>query len=299
MEKRKGFTLIELLVVIAIIALLLAIIMPSLQRARNSARAVVCQSNLKQFGIIFHILEEDYPGFLFSPDNQYFPLLLSNTSQNKVDKGLRKEKIYLCPMALTRSKRLLQGSLIRGYENSEIVIPTGETLDHLENCYLGSAFKAWECMDLKLFLADPNMSIGSYGMNVNLGSTTLLFKKSTRGGIPSIMIKPWKLGTTNSYSLKNPSKIPVLLDSASPWSIFFWPDQSPPLIEEEETSCCINRHNGGVNSLFMDWSVRKVGLKELWKLKWHEEYNTNGPYTLAGGVTLEKWPLWMRGFKDY
>jgi hypothetical protein len=48
-----------------------------------------------------------------------------------------------------------------------------------------------------------------------------------------------------------------------------------------------------------DWSVRKVGLKGLWTLKWHREYNTGGPWTRAGGVRAEDWPAWMRKLKDY
>ena len=36
--------------------------------------------------------------------------------------------------------------------------------------------------------------------------------------------------------------------------------------------------------LFCDWSVRTVGLKELWTLKWHKTFNVNGPYTKAGGM---------------
>jgi hypothetical protein len=49
----------------------------------------------------------------------------------------------------------------------------------------------------------------------------------------------------------------------------------------------------------MDWSVRKVGLKELWTLKWHGQYDTDGPWTKRGGVKPEDWPQWMRRFKDY
>ena len=57
--KRSGFTLIEVLVVVAIIALLVAILLPAVGRARDSARASVCGSNMKQLigGVITHILE--------------------------------------------------------------------------------------------------------------------------------------------------------------------------------------------------------------------------------------------------
>ena len=64
MRKVKGFTLIELLVVISIVVLLMAILLPSLQRARNQARAVVCQANLKQWGTILALYTEDNQGRL-------------------------------------------------------------------------------------------------------------------------------------------------------------------------------------------------------------------------------------------
>jgi hypothetical protein len=51
--------------------------------------------------------------------------------------------------------------------------------------------------------------------------------------------------------------------------------------------------------VFLDGSVRKVGLKELWTLKWFPQYDTANRWTKAGGVRPEDWPQWMRGFKDY
>ena len=62
MLKKKAFTLIELLVVISIIALLLSVLLPSLKRAKESARDVVCRSNLKQWGLIWAIYTSDNSG---------------------------------------------------------------------------------------------------------------------------------------------------------------------------------------------------------------------------------------------
>ena len=51
MQKKKGFTLTELLVVITIIALLMAISASTLNKARKQVKSVICQSDLKQWGI--------------------------------------------------------------------------------------------------------------------------------------------------------------------------------------------------------------------------------------------------------
>ena len=60
---------------------------------------------------------------------------------------------------------------------------------------------------------------------------------------------------------------------------------------------CIDRHDGAINMAFLDWSVRKVDLKELWTLQWHKAYVENGSWTKAGGVLPGDWPEWMRRFK--
>ena len=95
MHKRNGFTLIELLVVIAIIALLMAILMPALQRVKEQARAVACQSNLKQWGTIFALYTDDNNGF--------FPNRTSGSGRwinVMYDYYYRDDKVRVCPMAI-------------------------------------------------------------------------------------------------------------------------------------------------------------------------------------------------------
>ena len=262
-EKRSNgaaFTLIELLVVISIIALLMALLLPSLQRARNQARAVVCQAHLKQWGTILALYTEDNQGRLpgTGGDALWFlrgsSLIEGDPNKPLVYQDINAKGIACCPMAVRSGGHgMFKGGGIKGTS--------------------GSTFEAWE-------ITSPLPPFrGSYGFN----------NKVTIG-----------FNTTEIFSIRGRANIPTLLDSSVPWGSIpserFW----PPMREfGGYRSVCINRHNGHINVLFMDWSVRKVGLKGLWTLKWDSDWDTAGPWTKAGGVQPEDWPKWMRQFKDY
>jgi prepilin-type N-terminal cleavage/methylation domain-containing protein/prepilin-type processing-associated H-X9-DG protein len=78
---RQAFTLIELLVAIAIIAILAAMLLPTLARSKESARAVVCVNNLKQLGLAWQMYPLDHnewlapnnPANLWGPDGKWLP----------------------------------------------------------------------------------------------------------------------------------------------------------------------------------------------------------------------------------
>jgi len=71
---KKGFTLIELLVVIAIIAILAAILLPALARAREAGRRATCQSNLKQLGLSIYMYGQTFGDHLPLYCSRYYPI---------------------------------------------------------------------------------------------------------------------------------------------------------------------------------------------------------------------------------
>jgi len=95
-------------------------------------------------------------------------------------------------------------------------------------------------------------------------------------------------------------KVPLLMDGGGrSMNTVPLPQDKPPEYEgelevhaEEINRVCLNRHDGGINILFLDYSVRKVGLKGLWEIYWSKYWRDNPPAEPA-------WPEWMSDFKDY
>ncbi len=122
MNKRNGFTLIELLVVVAIIAVLVAILLPALSRARESARLITCGSNLHQIGLAvqqYALDWNDYPPEAWTGD-WWWSGNGKTWSRTLIEKNyLAQISVYRCPshkeMNAAKSKGLLRSYAANPY----------------------------------------------------------------------------------------------------------------------------------------------------------------------------------------
>ncbi|MBM3281537.1 MAG: DUF1559 domain-containing protein [Candidatus Harrisonbacteria bacterium] len=147
---RKGFTLIELLVVIAIIAVLIALLLPAVQAARESARRVQCQSNLKQIGLALH-------NYLDS--NKVFPP--GWVGSNAVSPATNNRRWGILRAILPQMD---QAGLYQKLPISNSVVPTTPAVVVL----LQTKIPAFLCpSDTSIH---PNLWRGGYGMTTYLGN---------------------------------------------------------------------------------------------------------------------------------
>jgi len=264
MCKRNGFNVIELLVVVGVVVFIAILVF--------CARAFMLAQNRaynqeNEFRCQNNLKQWGLIFSMYTEDNNgYFFSAESDNNgwlwMEPLRPYCKDHKLWLCPMSKEPSKKKVQ-------------IPFG---------------------DLKVV-----NNVGDYGLNG--------WVCSPQEGKMEI----WANGTAEYYwrtpNIKGAENIPLFLDAK--WiSAWTGSTDEPPQFENyrEETFIstssqmghfCINRHNGSIYGLFMDWSVRKVGLKELWTLKWHRQFDTKGPWTKAGGVIPSDWPLWMSSFKEY
>jgi prepilin-type processing-associated H-X9-DG protein len=304
--------------VISIITLLVSILLPTLQRVNRHAKAVTCRANLRQWGTTLALYLEDnegrFPGYEFSATWLLTGQSFGMANPNEPEELHRiRTKGMLCPMA---TKPAYRGGF-------------GYTLDNRlggggyfrYKVHGGSTFGAWE-------FSEPGPAHpGSYGLNTGLlgklASTSIAgiqFRpepvepwRGPVGGIPfppNVPIPPGRRYVPTKkkptyidvFSMRRRDGIPLLFDCKMPDSTGSYKNPPVPYEGSPKGSMwrfCMNRHDGHINCLFLDWSVRKVGLKELWTLKWSREFDTTNPWTSAGGVQPQDWPGWMRGFKDY
>jgi len=266
MKKPRGFTLIELLVVIAIIALLMSIMMPALNRVKNQARSVMCQGRLREWGLLHKLYTDDNNGYFYRGWDIGEKALWMNAMRPYYKDNW---DMLLCPTATKEAESMADwGTFKAAYRT--IATPDGGSFRY----------------------------VFSYSEN-----SWINYMYQDRGDRKKEWF--WK----SVQDVKGANNIPVFGDAT--WHDA-WPRHTDAPAEYpdafgigdrgttgEMNHFCINRHNGFVNLLFMDWSTRHVGLKENWTLKWHRAFDTAGPYTKAGGMLPSQWPAWLRPFKDY
>jgi prepilin-type N-terminal cleavage/methylation domain-containing protein/prepilin-type processing-associated H-X9-DG protein len=271
-QKKRGFTLIELLVVVSIIALLVSILMPALSKARQQAQAVICVSNMRQWGLIYSMYTMS--------NNGYF------------SDGLNKEGLWIdalrpyyenvheirsCP----RVKRFATDLGLEWYECQ----PT----------QTGSVFIGWGRENVYEDTENEDFYYyGSYGQNFWLYNEP-----------EAILPDEWKWyqGFTenkkfykNMQKIEDPEQVPVFFECT-------WRDSLPTEFTVPPrddigrlggSGHIINRHNGYTMMLFADLSARKVGLRGLWDFKWYKGYQpSKSPWARKGKDDANRWPSWL------
>jgi hypothetical protein len=262
--------------------------MPALARVRRQAKAVLCQSNLKQLAICYSMYADDFEGRFMQgwieggptePEDYWVEALrryyagsnkrIGNPDNLPPDGS----DLRLCPMADIYGTRLGKGPYGPGGVFFSWGLFTG-----------GFPSTEWDCVNGGVY--------GSYGFNEWMcdppPSVTVIQTHETKNN--------WRTSETKGAGF-------IGIHGDQQW-IDAWPDgKEPPLYEgipwgtggpeNSMRRICINRHNRYVNWAFMDYSVRKLGLKQLWRIKWHRRYDLQVvvDWTIGTG--------WLRSYKDY
>jgi prepilin-type N-terminal cleavage/methylation domain-containing protein/prepilin-type processing-associated H-X9-DG protein len=150
-QRRDGFSLIEILVVIGLIAILLALLLPAIHKARMQADAVACRSNLQQIGQSLLIYANNNQGWIYPPNagaipgrpkEEYWPNLVFKPAvwnppilRCPVDREPALECSYLLNHYLRAREIRYHGSNL-GNRSTSAVIVMGEKRSEMEGYYL-------------------------------------------------------------------------------------------------------------------------------------------------------------------
>jgi prepilin-type N-terminal cleavage/methylation domain-containing protein len=293
MDKKKGFTLIELLVVIAIIALLLSILMPSLNKVKQVARDVVCRSNLKQWSLIWTMYTSDY--------DSKFPHQIEDIGgwprghwiENIRNEWQTELGILKCPSA-AKYKFLGDTAWLHGSYTSPYKMDNVNAAGLKEECGYGMNVWAYSKNPATDDPADNDkngfpfkLTAARFWQNIdvrNASNIPLFMDSMWRGGLPT-----YSSGVSGG-SMTMPAAESDNNDNN-------WDDKN---VSGGIRHFAMPRHSSGskagTNVLFMDLSARHVMIKEMWTLKWHRKFNTAEYLTLPKSTI---WPgTWMDKYAD-